>query len=555
MELDLSHDGSLPIEYCKYISKIEKKTIIEYNNYISKIIELNSIQGMGWFNRVISRNTHLSSLLDNICKIKLLQYALSSNTKIKTIRVDSLGMYRVSQKIVYSMGYKASVEFRSDKWVNFLPVINLTKSCFKLFNLFIWPKLLRGKKKPVGKIIFLDTFLFIDSFDLNNEYSDRYYPGIEDSIRDTKLLWYSPTLIGINSIRSFRHIFKAIRSSSKQFLMKEDWLKISDYFSALYLSYSLTRKVKLIPLWEGINIEELVNEEINKDKFSMDIINPILIYFFIKRLKTLNINIDLVIDWHENQVIDRALILGIRNFYSGTKIHGYQGYVVPDYYACKDPIIIEYDSGTLPDELFVIGQKFIEDKKKYCPNLPVSVAQAYRFSGIHKLNLSSKKPSKKILLSLPISLKESKEIINIGLSLIALIGSEYEFYLKQHPSYTMDKLFKTFPEIENSSLNIVQKDLYQQLLESTLLISSSSSVCLEASLIGIKVAIVGSRTGPAMNPLANLVDLKNWQVCYSEYEVIDLISKPSIKVDFVIEDYLSSVKCERFLNYSNYKKS
>jgi hypothetical protein len=553
MELDLSHNSSLSIEHCKYLSKIEKKTVIEYNNYISKIIEINNIQGMGWFNSVISRNIHLSSLLDNFCKIRLLQYVLSSNTTIKTIRVDSVGMYRVLQRIVCSMGYKATVKLSPDKRFNFLPFINLIKSCFKLLNLFIWPKLLRGKIKPFGKIIFLDTFLFIDSFGSNNEYHDRYYPGIEDSIKDIKLLWYSPTLIGINSPSRFYRIFKAIRTSSKQFLMKEDWLKILDYFSAIYLSYSLTRIVKLIPLWDGINIEELINEETKKDIFSMNIINPILIYFFIKRLKLLNVNIDLVIDWHENQVIDRALILGVRDFYSGTKIHGYQGYVVSDYNAGKDPITLEYESGILPDELFVVGQKFVEDKKKYCPNLPVSVAEAFRFSEIHKINLSSKNPSNKILLLLPISIKEGKEIINMGLNLISLIGSEYDFYLKQHPSLSKDKLFKTFPQIQDSSLNIIQKDLYRQLLESALLISSSSSVCLEASLMGIKVAIVGSRTGPAMNPLANLTDLKNWQVCYSEHDVIDLISKPNIKLDIAIEDYLSSVKCHRLINYSNCK--
>jgi hypothetical protein len=547
MELDLRPNGKLPIEYCRYISEIEEPTRLKYNEYTSNLITSNSIKSMGWFNRLTCRNTHLSNLLHCFCRIELLKYALAANKGIDRVRVDSFGMYKASQRIVKSMNSGATVVLSKSNSVNSSPISNFLKSCYKLANSFIWPKLFGVKKIPNEKIIYLDTFLFIDSFDANNTYQDRYYPGIEKLVKDKNKIWYSPTLIGINHPKNFYHLFKAIRSSSKQFLIKEEWLKFSDYISAIFLSFTLTRTITSIPLLDNLKIEELVNEEIRKDKFSMDIINPILIYLFIKRLKMSNIEIELVVDWNENQVIDRALIMGIRKFYSDTRIHGYQGYIVPDFYACKDPTVIEYESKTLPDEIFVIGKKFIEDKKKYCSSLSVSVAPAFRFSEIKKIKREPKKISNTIILILPISIKESKEIINIGLKLNKLIGNEYDFYLKQHPTYTREKLFKVFPEIKNSSIKILNKGLYSLLSETKLLISSSSSVCIEASIIGIKVAIIGSRSGPAMNPLKALEGFTNWQVCYTEKEVLNLLLSPTIKVNIETEDYLSSVQFSSLL--------
>ena len=44
-----------------------------------------------------------------------------------------------------------------------------------------------------------------------------------------------------------------------------------------------------------------------------------------------------VVDWNENQVIDRSLNLAIRKYYPGVKILGYQGYVVSEYYVSHSP--------------------------------------------------------------------------------------------------------------------------------------------------------------------------------------------------------------------------
>ncbi len=545
MQLDLRRNGRLTVKQSKHISNIEKSVRLEYNHYITEIARINSTTGLDWLNRVLCRNTHLSLLLEAFCRIRLLEYVLASDNRIKTILVDSKAMKTVCTRVVNSKGSAVNVVANDLVKFDFSLARNIVKSCYMIINLFIWPKLIMGKTTPTGPVVYLDTFLFIDSFDTLGKYQDRYYPGLSDCIDDKEKVWYAPTLIGFIFPQQFWRIFKSIRSCSKQFLMKEDWLTIKDYLKAIIYSYRIPENIKHIPVWNTLDIKELVQEEIRKDKFSMALINPILIYLFIKRLKMAKVDLEVVVDWNENQVIDRALVLGVKEFYPGVKVNGYQGYIVPDFYTCKDPTEIECLSGTVPDEIYVIGKQFVEGKKQYCHSLNVSVAPAFRFSNIHKINLNERKPSNEILVILPISLEESNEIILMCIQLIQRIGSQYRFYIKQHPSYTRERILSLFPNIKHSSLHFVNRSLHQHLLSANLLISASSSVCIEAALMGVSVAIVGSRSGPAMNPLETLTELKNWRVCYGVTDIEYLLSEKNTQDMPVLENYFYPVNCEK----------
>ena len=270
---------------------------------------------------------------------------------------------------------------------------------------------------------------------------------------------------------------------------------------------------------------------------------------FFKRLKESQIQLDLVIDWNENQVLDRSLNLAMKKYYPDTVVKGYQGYVVPDYYACKDPSPYEYLAQIIPDEICVIGKAFYEDKKKFCANIKVSTAPAFRFSEIHNSRYSNCIKYPEILIVLPISLLESTQIVDMGMKLEQVLKQQYTFVIKGHPSYTKERLLNILPELSKSSFKFADKSLYDHLCRCSLLISASSSVCLEAAVLGIPVAILGSLSGSVMNPLANLKDLP-WKVCYDETDIIDLLREdvPNRKQD--IEYYfdpVTAVNVEKFL--------
>ena len=118
------------------------------------------------------------------------------------------------------------------------------------------------------------------------------------------------------------------------------------------------------------------------------------------RLKQKNIKIRLIIDWFENQVIDKAFNMGIRKFLPDVKLKGYQVVDNNPFYLCYFPSKLEYDSRVLPSELYVSGKSFIPTIKENCPELKAKLAPAFRYSHIYKKreeqsnNMKSKKISR-----------------------------------------------------------------------------------------------------------------------------------------------------------------
>jgi len=537
MELDLRKNGQLSIEHAKLITYLEPNVRLEYNAYIGELAKVNNVAGLTWLTQVTCRNTLLSLIHDRFCRLRLLETILDRGDKLDTIVLDNDCMRKAVVRLCQTKGSNASVTLTGNERIRRGHVLlNIFKSLYLLLNLFIWPKLIRGKGIPRGPIIYLDNFLFIDSFDGNNNLKDRYYPGFINHLPNEatkQRTWYVPTLYGIKTPKQFLSLFRSIRKSSQQFIMKEDWLKLSDYFNAFIFSFILPKKIKTIPNWKGLDISELVKQEIQVEMGSASLMSTVLIYHFIRRLAKVGVELDVVIDWHENQVIDRALNLAVKKYYPNIRVKGYQGYAVPDYYACKDPTDYEQEAGTLPDEICVIGDVFIEAKKKYCTDLKVTKAPAFRFSRIHDSRYSHCEETNEILMILPISLDEGLDIIQLCKEAASVLGNNYIFFIKQHPSYTKQRFLRLVPESKSSCFRFADKDLYEHLYGAKLLVSAWSSVCLEAAVMGVPVAIAGNRSGPAMNPLSGIFDNdhKRWKLVYSGNDIQSLLmSDPPEKI-------------------------
>jgi hypothetical protein len=552
MEIDLRKNGRMSVDLAKYISEIEPSVREEYNHYIGELTKINNLSGIDLLLQASCRNTNLSYILDRFCRIRLLESLIKSGKAIDKVIVDSVCMKSVCERLIKKYDVTTIVVITSNNLGEpFRLIKNIVKSIYMMLCLFIIPKIVLGNKRiPNGPIIYLENFIFIDSFDSNGVLKDRYYPGLADCLEDKALeekIWYVPTLIGFKKISQYYSIFKKIRTSKVNILLKEDWLELKDYLSAFKTTLVLHKKINKIPMWNGIDVSDIVSEELNKEIGSTSLLNSLLLYKFIQRLKDKDVDIDIVIDWNENQVIDRALNLAINKFYPDVYVKGYQGYVVPDFYTCKDPTVFEVEADTVPDEVCVVGEAFVSGKKRYCPDLNVSVAPGYRFSNSHDSKYLNRDKSLDILIVLPMSLADSVEIlaICIKLSKVDGIGDKYNFIVKHHPSLTIEQFVLKVPEALNACFKFSDKPLYEHMCKSSLLISALSSVCLEAAVLAVPVAIIGSRSGPVMNPLAGLEGIESWKVCYNENEISELLVHNIANQVSNIEYYFQSNTVER----------
>ena len=99
----------------------------------------------------------------------------------------------------------------------------------------------------------------------------------------------------------------------------------------------------------------------------------------------------------------------------------------------------------------------------------------------------------------------------------------------------LDAIFES-AGIEPNEIEIDTGDVYHQLSRAKLLVSSSSSLCMEAIQLGVPVAIVGNSNGVTMNPLQGRISPEWWRVCYSTDEIqlilnSNMESRPTIPDD------------------------
>tara|TARA_B100000795_G_scaffold228979_1_gene185860 strand:- start:329 stop:1573 length:1245 start_codon:yes stop_codon:yes gene_type:complete len=381
------------------------------------------------------------------------------------------------------------------------------------------------KITPTGKILFVDNFILIDSFKPDGTFVDRYYTNHDDylSEEERNVRWYSPTLVGINYPWQMLRIGKGINATKDNFLIQEAWLKISDYLYAIYFSLLIPFKVKETPKFKGLDFQNFILNENLKDTLSPSLMLAICKYRFIRRLSKEHIDICGVVDWNENQIIDRALNLGFKDYYKEVAVQGYQGFVLPEYYACVQPTCLEYSMRTLPDIMYVPGKAGNALRKSVCNKLRVKISPAFRFSHVFNIKDLRSKKLPIILVALPMMLGESKNIIKSIVDIEESLNINVRLIIKLHPSNSIKDFFVSVPEAKN--LEITDKNMHQLLELCSVMISSTSSACVEAVSVGIPVAIYGNRYGVTLNPIPESVPNEIWEVFYTKSQLVLFINK------------------------------
>ncbi len=261
------------------------------------------------------------------------------------------------------------------------------------------------------------TVVFLSSMFKNGKYSDRYYNGLLEYLTDDekKRIYFVPSILVKTG---FKKIIKIAEKSSDNFLFKEDYLKLNDYFFALVSPFRIRRINFSKFKFKDFNIEPVLQSDFRCHIFTSAF--PILNYRFFKRLKENRIKLRLVIDWFENQPIGHGFNKGIKDFYPETYSIGYQGGIIStDYNFYMQPTKYENENGIIPDVIAVVGNGLEEQIKRFYSKLNVITAPAFRFKSVWDLMGVNKIDNKRIvLIALPIAIKESIEILKLVTSVV-----------------------------------------------------------------------------------------------------------------------------------------
>lgn len=527
---------SLTVEQSKLYNKIVPDIQHIFNRIIGNIYEKNNNNYNWYFSSLASRNPHQSHLFERLCKIRLLEIILTQNDSLEVF-VDDFCLYRFilknlkkeSLNVVFVGNNKSRIRILTIilyRYLNYIAII-LCKWALSSFHRL---NFIRGKE-----LFLIDTFVYSGSDGqgtINDGfYNDRYFPNLIEhasSKIDFEILYVPTLLIDKSFLPSYLKLLK-----QENFLPKEPFLNAKDWLNLIILPL---RKINLKNVnlkVRDYNISDFIKDELLFNRFSITKLISGINYNFIKRLKYRNISIKGFIEWYENQVIDRGMILGLRKHFPDVKVCAYQGFVIcPIYNFYLSPTEYEDDHLLTPHMIAVTGDCLLETPKKHY-NIHTIVAPAFRFQHLYKpFEQPIEKNKIKILIPFSICLNTSLENLKMLYNAVEKTAdpNKYDIIVNLHPAVKTAKIRNDLQK-DFTKIVISDQSFYFNVMRSNLLVGSTSSACVEALVYGLDIMIIGSRTGITSNPIPHKY-IDKCKVVYSSYDLKNQIENFSKKKPF-----------------------
>ncbi len=530
--LDFCQGGRFSPEDAREFNRLCQDIIPEYHDFLAQLCADNTLGEAGWWLGVTCRNTFRSRLYVDFCRLAYVRASILKGRPLTVIRVDSSALATVLVKLFAHLNILApKIEIISSNrfptWVT--PLLSVLNVIYRFANAGIaaW---LTSTKTPSSStpLTLLDTFAFPQYFNKQGEYLDRHYPGFEEflSPQEKATVRFVPTILGARFPWQFFRMIRAMRRGS--FLLPWDYYHLKDYFDAVVGSFTAHRCLQRIPLWQSVDVSPLIRAELQAGMGGVDLASAILYFRLPQRLREQNVTVRLLVDWWENQVIDRALVMGFRKAYPQVDMIGYQGYLASDRYFCVDPAAFEEQGGTLPPILAVGSPLLIKQRREHFGPLSISVESAplLRNSGVWREVRHAPNPAfLTLFLPLPLDIIACRDIVALAAkSVTRLNDTSIRWWLKLHPSHRRENVFNAVPLAGKPPFILVDGQFDDLAEQADIVFSSTSGSCLEAMAKGCAVIIVGNSNGLTFNPIPSLIPEDGWRLCFDTDDVIEAVA-------------------------------
>ena len=489
----------------KFYFKERKK----FTLWLDKISEQHSSDIDWWVSPPASRNLYYSNLYKYICILKTLQNLCHKFEFI--IITDSFAFKRIVKNIKNLSVIKIKVKFNKKSFFRNFFYLYTIKNILIYSIQYLLIKIFY-KKKILNNSIIVDTFI------IDKEKKEKFYYGniLSYSNKKKEKLIFLATIIE-NNIIKFLHILISL-NKEKNYILKENYLNLKDLIYCFFYIYRIKKFNIKFNKFDNFELTDLIKEEIfyNRNLFSVFI--GLSNFSFFKKLKGNSVKIKKVINWFENQPMDKGFNYGVRKFFPNTLSLGYQGFTDYPEYMNTYPSISEFNSKVIPKKIVVCGNKYKKLRKEFCKKIYVVNGPALRAEKIFKF--FKKKHRYNIVIFLEGGTKKNDISIILKFIKISKNFSKLKFFIKTHPVLPLNKLDiqlpKNFVELNGDFSSIAKKTFIAVSYGNT-------SATLESLAYGCNLII----------PFDNFFDKKNlsifginknfFRVCKNDLEIINAI--------------------------------
>lgn len=522
--LDLSGRSPLSPLEARELEAVAEKLRHSFMKLVDQMSQPNIDNIDWWVLPLATRNTFTSPFFLDCCRARMLDDILGSPKGLKTVVVGSPGMASVARKLATKHGSTCCIEFNRSMYlcrVIFRLFRNFLGSAFLSVSQWIFANMLAKtiREDNLTPLILIETFLYPNSI-RGGKFHDRHFPEIESELDSNELnrVCYFPTFYGI---RNFAAVFYRLRKIKTRFLFKENYLCISDYFYALGHGLRMVRHKLTDPvILDKIDVSAIARDNLGMQSSPPSVIQALLKYRAIYRMRRDGLRFGRVISWFENQDVNRATNAGFRRFYPDCPVIGYVGYVPSSHYLCAQPTSTELEAAVLPTSISVMGRGFVVALREYAPRLDVKVSPALRYRHLlTPVPCETALGKLEILVALPVVRSEALEVISAVRSSIrgirTSIHAELKVVIKPHPAtIVLSEHLSALSDDPGVLIEWSNERLDCLLARADVMISTASSACFEALALGVPVVVMGNLKGLTHVSIPRGVPGELWQLCY-----------------------------------------
>lgn len=516
--IDFSRGGRLDPVHLRRLNEIADSSRAEFNRTIEMLGHGHEGDVDWWVSELASRNTYSTPLFTWCCQLKLVSCLIDDQQRgVDAIAMDAWPLFQAVRALVAERRAPLRVTWTGTwrdrmAWWPRVPLADL-----RYLSEFLFARVVarpRGSL-PQVPVTLVDVFVFDESF-VRDHYADRYYAEfggvLEESAWDTLLYW--PTLH--TSFGRIGTAIRAIRRYRRRFVLTEDIVRLADY--AWAFAYPL-RAIGLRPAsarFGHLDITSMARAVWWRGLTDASTTAGLLKYRFAQRAREQGIQVRCVVDWFENQSVDRGANLGFRAHYPECRIVGYQGYIIPRHYLAMFPTRQEFDSHVLPHSIAVMGPGFVEDRREFCPEIEVNAAPAFRFAGVRRARRYQPDPlHTTVLIPLHMTTGNNIDVLRaVAAAVTAGLPPNTRLWIRPHPAGLPIEELQRLAGVSLQPHERPTGDFTDVLEQADVLVSNASSTALEALAKGVPVAIVAAPNEPAQNSIPADVPAEVWRLCF-----------------------------------------
>lgn len=388
-------------------------------------------------------------------------------------------------------------------------------------RIFLAGKYFRNNAK--GKEYYVvRTWVYQSSIDKNNKFSDPFFGRLPDYLTAQK----KEVMVLAGIIGDYRSISGKLSNCREEYLIfpQEYFLRYSDVIGCLVNCYLNHNRIKGETDFCGLDVSEIVQEEINNDyrKYSRE---GLLQKYIIKNI-TNGLKIETFALTYENNPWEKICILALREYSKTTKIIGYQHAVVTK--ASANMFISGEEKGVvpIPDKIITAGEvtkNIMESYGRYPEGL-IKSSCTLRHEYIHNVKKKAFSRKNTILVSLE-GVPECYKLVDFVFNAFGN-SKEYKIIIRTHPERPFSRVKEDLDfnmDLFDNFCVSTQKSIKDDLNLADILVYWGTTVSLEALMMGIPVIHVDLNDIITVDPLFDCKCLK-WTVKRPE-ELMDIISK------------------------------